>query len=287
MRLVILCGKGGFTFNYKVTQRFDTKVLKGFLKQIHVKEIFLYMEISISADSAELGKRAAGLISQKLNDIIKEKGEVSMVVSTGSSQFEMFQVLVKENVDWQRVEIFHLDEYIGLPLTHIASFRKYLYERFINLVPVKKFHSVDVEGNIPEQIMNLTSELHKGPVDLGLIGIGVNGHIAFNDPPADFNTNDAYIVVKLDKQCKLQQVNEGWFKTLEDVPDEAVSMSVWQIMQCRTIISVVPHRVKAYAVTKTLTSKLSNNVPATILKQHPDWHLFLDQNSASGIITFK
>lgn len=244
------------------------------------------MEISISADSAELGKRAAGLISQKLNDIIKEKGEARMVVSTGSSQFEMFQALVKENVDWAKVEVFHLDEYIGLPVTHIASFRKYLYERFINQVPVKKFHSVDVEGNITGRIMDLTSEVRKKPVDLGLIGIGVNGHIAFNDPPADFNTHDGFIVVKLDEQCKMQQLNEGWFETLEDVPDEAVSMSVWQIMQCRTIISVVPHLVKADAVTKTLTSKITNNIPATILKQHPDWHLFLDQNSASGIIAF-
>jgi glucosamine-6-phosphate deaminase len=244
------------------------------------------MEISISADSAELGKRATGLISQKLNDIIKEKGEARMVVSTGSSQFEMFQALVKENVDWAKVEVFHLDEYIGLPVTHIASFRKYLYERFINQVPVKKFHSVDVEGNITGRIMDLTSEVRKKPVDLGLIGIGVNGHIAFNDPPADFNTHDGFIVVKLDEQCKMQQLNEGWFETLEDVPDEAVSMSVWQIMQCRTIISVVPHLVKADAVTKTLTSKITNNIPATILKQHPDWHLFLDQNSVSGIIAF-
>jgi glucosamine-6-phosphate deaminase len=198
----------------------------------------------------------------------------------------MFQALVKEKVDWSRVEVFHLDEYIGLPLTHKASFRKYLYERFINLVPVKKFHSVDVEGNIADRLGKLTSEISRKPVDLGLIGIGVNGHIAFNDPPADFKTHDAYIVVKLDDQCKMQQVNEGWFKTVKDVPDEAVSMSVWQIMQCNTIISVVPHLVKADAIKKTLTSKLTNLVPATMLKQHSNWHLFLDQNSASEVIAF-
>ncbi len=244
------------------------------------------MEISILADSAELGKKAAGLISQKLNEIITEKGEARMIVSTGSSQFEMFQALVKENVDWPRVEVFHLDEYIGLPLTHIASFRKYLYERFINQVPVKKFHSVDVEGNINDCIKDLTTEIHKKPVDLGIIGIGINGHIAFNDPPADFNTHDAYIIVKLDEQCRIQQVDEGWFNTVGDVPGEAVSMSVWQIMRCSTIISVVPHLVKADAVKKTLTGKLTNKVPATILKTHPDWHLFLDKNSASGVITF-
>ena len=209
-----------------------------------------------------------------------------MVVSTGSSQFEMFQSLIRENVDWARVEIFHLDEYIGLPVTHIASFRKYLYERFINHVAVRKFHSVDVEGNIQEKIERLSAEISKKPVDLGIIGIGVNGHIAFNDPPADFDTRDPYIVVELDDQCKLQQVNEGWFDTVADVPRKAVSMSVWQIMQCDSIISVVPHKVKADAVFRTFTSKLTNLVPATMLKEHKDLTIYLDRNSASKLIAF-
>lgn len=251
-----------------------------------MKKIIKSMNISISENSSQLGENAAKLISEKLNEALILNGEACMVVSTGSSQFEMFQALVKEKVDWSRVEVFHLDKYIGLPATHKASFRKYLYERFINLVPVKKFHGVDVEGNIAGRIGELTSEIRSKPVNFGLIGIGINGHIAFNDPPADFQTHDAYIVVKLDDQCKMQQVNEGWFKTPEDVPDQAVSMSVWQIMQCRTIISVVPHLVKADAVKNTLTNKLTNMIPATMLKQHTDWNLFLDQNSASGIITF-
>lgn len=244
------------------------------------------MNISVSRNAIELGNSAAKLAAEILIEAVNLNGEARMVVSTGSSQFEMFQALVLEEVDWTKVTVFHLDEYIGLSVTHKASFRKYLYERFINLVPVKKFFSINVEGNIAGRIKKLTSELYKKPVDLGLIGIGVNGHIAFNDPPADFKTHDAYIVVKLNEQCKIQQVNEGWFKTSGDVPDEAVSMSVWQIMQCLTIISVVPHLVKADAVKKTLSSKLTNKVPATILKQHPDWHLFLDRNSASGVIAF-
>jgi glucosamine-6-phosphate deaminase len=244
------------------------------------------MNISISPTAIELGNSAAKLAAGILNETVNLNGEARMVVSTGSSQFEMFQALIKEKVDWTKVTVFHLDEYIGLSVTHKASFRKYLYERFINLVPVKNFFSIDVEGNIASHIKELTSELRKKPVDLGLIGIGVNGHIAFNDPPADFNTHDAYIVIKLDEQCKMQQVEEGWFKTPGDVPDEAVSMSVWQIMQCRRIISVVPHFVKADAVKKTLSSKVTSKVPATMLKQHPNWHLFLDRNSASGVITF-
>jgi len=244
------------------------------------------MVIHVSDDPGLMGKRAAGMVADYLSEIIRTAGEARMVVSTGSSQFEMFQALVKENVDWSKVEVFHLDEYIGLPLSHPASFRKYLYERFIDLVPVKKFHGVDVEGDIGERIRYLTSEIRKKPVDLGLIGIGVNGHIAFNDPPADLETRDAYIVVELDEVCRMQQVNEGWFGKIEDVPEKAVSMSVWQIMQCRKIISVVPHRVKADAVFRTLSSSLTPLIPATMLKTHPDWNLFLDRNSASDLIKF-
>jgi glucosamine-6-phosphate deaminase len=243
------------------------------------------MNISITKNAIELGVEASKFISLKLNEIIQKNGEARMVVSTGSSQFEMFQALVREKIDWNKVEVFHLDEYIGLPLTHPASFRKYLYERFVNLVPVRKFHGMDVEGQIHDRIKELTAELRRKPVDIGLIGIGVNGHIAFNDPPADFKTKDAYIIVALNEECKMQQVGEGWFKTIDDVPKSAVSMSVWQIMQCKTIVSVVPHKVKANAVYSTLTKEISNMVPATILKQHSDFHLYLDQNSASRIIT--
>jgi glucosamine-6-phosphate deaminase len=242
------------------------------------------MIINISTNAMELGQRAAHFSAFKLNEAIREKGEARMVVSTGSSQFETFQSLLTEKIDWEKVEVFHLDEYIGLPVTHIASFRKYLYERFITRIRIKKFHSVDVEGDIEGIIQKLTQEIRKKPIDLGLIGIGVNGHIAFNDPPADFDTREAYIIVNLDDQCRLQQVNEGWFRTKEDVPEKAVSMTPWQIMQCKTIISCVPHKVKAVAVKNTLINNLTNIVPATMLKQHPDYHLYLDKNSASEII---
>jgi glucosamine-6-phosphate deaminase len=244
------------------------------------------MIINICSDAADLGRRAAQFTASKLNDSIRRNGEARLVVSTGSSQFETFQSLLAEKVEWEKVEVFHLDEYIGLPVTHGASFRKYLYERFINNISVKKFHSVDVEGDIARQIRALTNEIRKKPVDIGLIGIGVNGHIAFNDPPADFDTHEAYIIVNLDEQCRLQQVNEGWFRTMEEVPGKAVSMTPWQIMQCETIVSCVPHKVKADAIKNTLINKLTNIVPATLLKQHPDYHLYLDKNSASEIIRF-
>lgn len=244
------------------------------------------MIISISVDAKELGDKAAQFAALKINQAIDINGEARIVVSTGSSQFETLQSLISHDINWSQVEIFHLDEYIGLPVTHPASFRKYLYERFINHIKVKKFHAVDVEGDIGSKVRLLGEEIRKKPVDLGLIGIGVNGHIAFNDPPADFNTREAYHIVNLDEVCRKQQVDEGWFETPGDVPEQAVSMTPWQIMQCTTIISAVPHKVKSAAVKNTLTSGLTEMVPATLLKQHPDYHLYIDRNSASDLIPY-
>jgi glucosamine-6-phosphate deaminase len=244
------------------------------------------MNIIISKDAPELGIKAAKFTAIRLNELIRSNGEARMVVSTGSSQFEVLQALIREDIDWKKIEIFHLDEYLNLPVTHKASFRKYLYERFINQIDVKKFHAVDTDGDITKKITSLTYEIKRKPIDIGLIGIGVNGHIAFNDPPADFATRESYIIVNLDDQCKLQQVNEGWFRSIEEVPEKAISMSVWQIMQCKTIISCVPHLVKADAVYNSFITKTSNLVPASMLKQHPDFHLFIDYNSASRVIMF-
>ena len=243
------------------------------------------MIIDISADAQELGLKAAQFVTGKLNEAIRRNGEARIVVSTGNSQLETFKALLKEKVEWEKVEVFHLDEYIGLPVNHPASFRKYLYDRFINHLKIKEFHAVEVEGEIIEKIKNLTLEIRKKPVDMGLIGIGVNGHIAFNDPPADFDTREAFVIVNLDYECRLQQVSEGWFKSVEEVPLTALSMTPWQIMQCRTIVSCVPHKVKAISVKNTLINILTNIVPATILKQHRDFHLYLDKNSASEIIS--
>ena len=242
------------------------------------------MIINISPDARILGRRAGMFAAEIINRSIKENSEARMVVSTGSSQFETLQTLIDQEIDWRKVEIFHLDEYIGIPASHPASFRKYLYERFINHIKVGAFHAVDVEGDISSKIRYLTAELRKKPIDLGLIGIGVNGHIAFNDPPADFETKEAYAVVNLDEVCRKQQVDEGWFGSLKDVPERAISMTPYQIMQCKIIISCVPHKVKSTAVRNTLINPVTEIVPATLLKQHPDYHLYIDNNSASEII---
>lgn len=244
------------------------------------------MIINISKDAAALGLSAAEFVAEKLNKAIKTNGEARLVVSTGSSQFETLQALAESKVEWNKVELFHLDEYIDLPVTHKASFRKYLNERFVKHIDIKKFYAVEAEGNVDEKIKGLTDALRRKTIDVGLIGIGENAHIAFNDPPADFDTKEAYKIVTLDEQCKMQQVHEGWFQTIDEVPDKAISMTVYQIMQCKTIVSCVPHTAKANAIYKTLSAKLTNEVPSTMLKQHHDFHLYLDHNSASQVIAF-
>lgn len=243
------------------------------------------INLTISKDAKLNGKRAAELIANLINEAIKERGKARIVVSTGSSQFEMFETLIKLDVDWSKVEMFHLDEYVNLPESHIASFRKYLKERFVSKVNLKAAYFVSGEGNIEENISNLTKELRKDIIDVGIIGIGENGHIAFNDPPADFETDEAYKVVTLDQKCRAQQVGEGWFKSIEDVPTQAISMTPKEIMKAKHIVTVAPHSVKADAIYKTITTPISPMVPATLLKTHPDWHLFIDDASASKLFS--
>lgn len=241
------------------------------------------MKVHVYPDPTTLGCAAAHKAAVVLNKAIDLRGSARLVLSTGMSQFETLSALVDEPVDWSRVELFHLDEYIGLPISHPASFRRYLLDRFINKVPLKCAHLVDGEGDITAHIASLNLEISKTPVDLGLIGIGENAHIAFNDPPADFDIDIPYIVVLLDEACRRQQVGEGWFTGLAQVPAQAISMSVRQILRCTTIISSVPHAVKADAMYRTLTQNVSNLIPATILKTHPDVSLFLDDASATRV----
>jgi len=244
------------------------------------------MEVRILKDSVTLGKEAAEYVAKELKKCIKEQGSARIVLSTGASQFDTLKALVEiEGIEWDKVEMFHLDEYVDLPVTHMASFRKYLQERFVDKVgPLKAVHFVD---GTKECIEKLTVEIRKAPIDIGLIGIGENGHIAFNDPPADFDTKEAYIIVNLNDTCKKQQMGEGWFATIDDVPKQAVSMTAYQIMQCKKIVSCVPYAVKADAIKKTLTAKETTNlIPATLLKEHNDFILYVDMDSAAGIINF-
>jgi len=241
------------------------------------------MNMKIFENPVELGKAAAAYCAEIINEVIDRQGKARIVLSTGASQFETIKALIESTIDWSKVEMFHLDEYIGLPESHPASFRKYLKERFLSKINIKQAYMVDGEDDPQKVIASLTAEIRKEPIDLGVIGIGENAHIAFNDPPADFETHDAYICVTLDDVCKQQQVGEGWFATIDDVPKQAISMTVYQIMQCRKIVSCVPHSVKAKAIRDTLNNEPTNRIPATKLKEHPDWTLFLDKESASLI----
>jgi glucosamine-6-phosphate deaminase len=241
------------------------------------------MIIRILATPELLGAEAARAAAAAINEAIADRGEARIAVSTGASQFETLAALTRENVDWPLVTMFHLDEYVGLPETHPASFRKYLKERFVSLLPLKRAFFVDGEGELQGKIALLNREIEAAPIDLGLIGIGENGHIAFNDPPARFEAMEPYRVVDLEDACKRQQVREGWFGSLAEVPSQAVSMSCHRIMMCRKIISCVPHAEKAEAIRKTFEFGISDMVPASLLKFHPDWTLFLDEASARGL----
>lgn len=220
--------------------------------------------------------------AEALRTCINAAGEARIIAATGTSQIDFLEALTSSpDVDWSRVEMFHLDEYVGLSINHPASFRRYLLDRLINKAGVGRYHLLDGEDN-PEQVARrVGDELAGRPVDLAFVGIGENGHLAFNDPPADFATEQPYLIVTLDAACRRQQVGEGWFASLEDVPAQAISMSVQQILKAEEIIAVVPDARKADAVKACVEGPISAMAPASILQTHPDMTLYLDQQSAA------
>ncbi len=239
------------------------------------------MEIVIKSTSDELGEAAARKGADLIRKAIKNRGEASIIVATGASQFRMLEALVKEDVDWTKITSFHLDEYIGLPATHPASFRKYLKERFANKVPLRSFIYVNGDDDPVAECKRVGKIISEHQIDVAFVGIGENGHLAFNDPPADFETDTPYIIVNLDDACRRQQMGEGWFKSFEEVPDRAISMSIKQIMKSGSIICTVPDMRKAEAVRTTMKEKISPVVPASILREHKAAWLYLDKDSSS------
>ena len=239
------------------------------------------MDIIIKPNPLELGLAAGKKAAQLIRKSISDSGKANIILATGASQFETLNQLIKEDVDWTKVTMFHLDEYIGLPESHPASFRKYLKERFLaNVGPLKAVHLVDGETDPETECRRLGDLITQNPIDVALVGIGENGHLAFNDPPADFETEEAYLVVNLDAQCRQQQLGEGWFKTIDEVPAQAISMSVRQIMKSAHIICSVPDKRKAEAVRNCVEQEVSNIYPSSILQQHRSCELYLDQDSA-------
>jgi len=239
------------------------------------------MKIIIQNTKEDLGKAAAVKGAEQIRKAIQKNGFANIIVATGASQFEMLNELIKTNVDWSRVTAFHLDEYIGIPETHPASFRKYLKERFVDLISLKEFHYIDGEADPSEECSRVGALISQHPIDVAFIGIGENAHLAFNDPPADLETEEPFIVVNLDLDCRNQQYGEGWFPSIEDVPETAISMSIQQILKSGSIICSVPDERKANAVKNALENGVSPQIPASILKTHNQAYLFLDKGSSS------
>jgi glucosamine-6-phosphate deaminase len=242
------------------------------------------MQVRIYETKQEAGRAAAGEGAPILRAAIRAHGEANIVVATGASQFEVLETLVAApDIDWSKVTAFHLDEYVGLPVTHPASFRRYLRERFVQQLPspLRAFHEIDGEGDCRAECDRLNRLIAAREIAVAFVGIGENGHLAFNDPPADFNTETPYIVVNLDDACRRQQLGEGWFPTLQDVPKQAISMSIRQILKAQAIVCTVPEARKAEAVKAALEGPVTPMVPASILQQHPAAALFLDRGSAS------
>jgi glucosamine-6-phosphate deaminase len=242
--------------------------------------------LRVFPDKIQLGQAAAKQAAAALQRAIAERGQARIIAATGASQFEFLQSLIaisKEGlgIDWAKVEMFHLDEYVGLPLAHPASFRKYLQERFITPAGLTNYHLLDGEADAQKVCDEIGALIQAAPIDVAFVGIGENGHLAFNDPPADFENEAAYIVVNLDEACRMQQVGEGWFAGLADVPQQAISMTIKQILKAREILCIVPDARKAQAVKNCLKGEVSPLAPASILRTHANTTVYLDDASAS------
>ena len=241
------------------------------------------MNIATFSTKEEMGAAAAAHGVSKLQAVLAEKGSASFIVATGASQFEMLAKLAEADLPWNKLTGFHLDEYVGLSINHEASFRKYLWERFVSRLPLPlaAFHFLDGEEDADAECRRASELIEQTSIDVAFVGIGENGHLAFNDPPADFETDQPYLTVDLDDACRQQQFGEGWFPTLDAVPRQAISMSVRQIMKSDAIVCTVPDERKAEAVKNATQGLVTPEVPASILQKHPDCRLFLDVAASS------
>lgn len=240
------------------------------------------MQIKVFEDKVSLGKGAAECVASSLRRTIAATGYARIVAATGASQFEFLEALTSTpDIPWNLVEMFHLDEYVGLPTGHPASFKTFLLQRLVKNTSISKYHFLEPDGNPKEVADRVGRELNSAPIDIAIVGIGENGHLAFNDPPADFETDAPYIIVNLDDACRRQQVNEGWFKDTSEVPLQAISMSVRQILRSKEIAAIVPDGRKAQAVKACFEGPISPLAPASILRTHPNTTIYLDRNSAA------
>jgi len=229
-----------------------------------------------------MAQAASAHAAAAIRSAIDSHGRARIIVATGASQFEFLEDLTaNQAVDWTRVTLFHLDEYVGLPIEHPASFRRYILDRVIGKTSLQDYLLLDGEGDVREVCRQAGAALNSAPVDVAFVGIGENGHLAFNDPPADFTTDEPYLIVQLDDACRRQQVGEGWFGSISEVPQSALSMSVRQILKSREIICVVPDERKAAPVKAALEGPVTPDVPASALRDHGNVTIYLDAASAA------
>ncbi len=241
------------------------------------------MLLKVFSDKVSLGRAAAEQAASALRRAIAERGQARIIAATAASQLEFLDALTKAPaINWAKVEVFHLDEYVGLPITHPGSFRKMLMEQLISKTGITNYHLLEGDASDPSALVRVVgNQLASAPIDIAFLGIGENGHIAFNDPPADFITEDPYIIVNLDEACRQQQVGEAWFADISQVPRRAISMSPRQILKAREILAVVPDQRKAQAVKACFEGEISPMAPASILRRHPNATVYLDSHSAS------
>jgi glucosamine-6-phosphate deaminase len=241
------------------------------------------MLLRMFEDKPTLGRAAAEQAATAIRGAIADRGAARIIAATAASQLEFLDALTKAaEIDWSKVEVFHLDEYIGLPITHPGSFRKMLTEQLVAKTGINKYHLLQGDAtDVPAALREAGSQLASAPIDIAFLGIGENAHIAFNDPPADFNTEQPYIIVNLDEACRQQQVGEAWFADISQVPKQAISMSARQILKSKEILAVVPDRRKARAVKACVEGEISPMAPASILRRHSNATIYLDTNSAS------
>jgi glucosamine-6-phosphate deaminase len=242
------------------------------------------VRIHISPDYGAMSTAAAVHAERVLTETIEKRGQARVIAATGASQLGFLHRLAESpRVDWSRVELFHLDEYVGLAADHPAGFRRVLREHFVDRTGIPVFHELDGNGDVDVVLRTIGEAITRAPIDVAFVGIGENAHLAFNDPPADFETSEPYLVVALDEACRRQQVGEGWFPSIADVPSRAISMSVRQILAAREILAMVPDQRKAAAVAAVLTGPITPDVPASILRTHEQTTLYLDEASASQV----
>jgi glucosamine-6-phosphate deaminase len=241
------------------------------------------MLLRIFKDKVSLGRAAAEQATTTIRSALAERGEARIITATGAAQFQFLEALTATtNIDWPKVEAFHLDEYVGLPASHPGSFKKFLMDNFASKTGIVKFHYLDGNASdVAAAAREVGRKLISGPIDIAFLGIGENGHIAFNDPPADFDTEDPYLIVNLDEACRRQQVGEAWFADISQVPERAISMSARQILKARELLVVVPDQRKARAVKMCLEGEISPMAPASILRRHSNVTVYLDHNSSS------